>query len=258
MRMRFLSSGESHRPMTTVSTPQPPLGEHRANVREYLRGIDLPFESVAGTIVRERLATEDDEDLLRSSLVLWACAACGGDLRDALPVAASFHLFDLFVRLHDELVDGSVEHWGIGQSLNAGDALYALAFRTLADGVIDAGRRLKVAGLVARAVLESVEGRNVDIERSESDGLLQQVRSVRRRIAALTGAALGSGALLSGANDRIVRGFIRAGYLLAVAATVDEPKLARRVGSKACEAIARCSVDTSHNVSFEQVVRYVT
>jgi len=244
--------------MTTVSSPQPPLGEHRANVREYLRGIDLPFESVAGTIVRERLATEDDEDLLRSSLVLWACAACGGDLRDALPVAASFHLFDRFVRLHDELVDGSVEHWGLGQSLNAGDALYALAFHTLAEGVIDAQRRLAVAGLVARAVLESIEGRNVDIDRGESNELLPRLRSVRRRIAALTGAALGSGAILAGAKERTVRGFIRAGYLLAVAATVDDPKLARRVGSKACEAIARCSVDASHNASFQHVVRYVT
>lgn len=256
--MRFPSCGESPRPMTIASTPQPPLGEHRANVRDYLRGIDLPFESVAGTIVRERLATDDDEDLLRSSLVLWACAACGGDLRDALPVAASFHLFDLFVRLHDELVEGSVEHWGLGQSLNAGDAIYALAFRTLADGVIEAQRRLAVAGLVARGVLESIEGRNVDLERPERAGLLPQVRSVRRRVAALTGAALGSGALLAGVNERIVRGFIRAGYLLAVAATVDDSKLARRVGSKACEAIARCSVDASHSVSFEQVVRYLT
>lgn len=240
--------------MTTVSTPQPPLGEHRANVREYLRGIELPFESVAGTIVRERLATEDDEDLLRSSLVLWACAACGGDLRDALPVAAAFHLFDRFVRLHDELVDGSVEHWGLGQSLNAGDALYALAFRTLADGVVDAQRRLAVAGLVARAVLESIEGRHVDIERPESNELLPQLRSVRRRVAALTGAALGSGAILAGAHERVVRGFIRAGYLLAVASTVDDPKLARRVGSKACEAITRCGVDSQHRASFNDVI----
>ena len=245
--------------MTAVSTPQPPLGEHRANVRDYLRGIDLPFESVAGTIVRERLATEDDEDLLRSSLVLWACAACGGDLRDALPVAASFHLFDRFVRLHDELVDGSVEHWGLGQSLNAGDALYALAFRTLADGVIDAQRRLTVAGLVARAVLESIEGRNVDIERPESDKLLPQVRSVRRRIAALTGAALGSGAIIAGANERVQRGFIRAGYLLAVAAsTVDDAKLAHRIGAKANEAITRCGVELEHRNAFETVVAYVT
>ncbi|HKE36772.1 MAG TPA: polyprenyl synthetase family protein [Candidatus Baltobacteraceae bacterium] len=240
--------------MTTVSKPQPPLGEHRANVREYLRRIDLPFESVAGTIVRERLATEDDEDLLRSSLVLWACAACGGDLRDALPVAASFHLFDRFVRLHDELVDGSVEHWGMGQSLNAGDALYALAFRTLAEGVVDAKRRLSVAGLVARAVLESIEGRNVDIERSESDGLFPQLRSVRRRVAGLTGAALGSGATLAGANERTVRGFIRAGYLLAVASTVDDPKLARRVGAKAAEAIARCGVEPEYRAGFTDVI----
>lgn len=242
-----------------VSERQPPFGEHRALVREYLRKLELPFESVAGTIVRERLAAEDDEDLLRSSLVLWASDACGGDLRDALPVAASFQLFDRFMRLHDELVEGrSVANWGLGQSLNAGDALYAIAFRTLAEDVVDAPRRLKVAGLVARAVLESIEGRNVDLERPNDDGLLPQVRSLRRRIAALTGAALCAGAIIAGASDRTVRGFNRAGHLLAVAATVDDPKLAQRVGAKANEAITRCGVDANHLASFKGVVSYVT
>jgi len=128
------------------------------------------------------------------------------------------------------------------------------AFRALADGVVEAPRRLAVAGLVARAVLESIEGRNVDIERTASDGLLPQVRSVRRRVAALTGAALGAGAVLSAAQERVVRGFVRAGYLLAVAATVDDRKLARRVGTKAFEAIDRCGLAAEYRTGFEQTV----
>ncbi|MBV8283204.1 MAG: polyprenyl synthetase family protein [Candidatus Eremiobacteraeota bacterium] len=244
--------------MTVAPRSQPPLGEHRAYVRQYLRGLDLPFESVAGTIVRQRLASLVEEDLVRSSLVLWACAACGGDLGDALPVAASFHLFDRFMRLHDELVEGrSVAEWGLGQSLNAGDALYALAFRALADGVQDAPRRLEAADLVTHAVLEAIEGRNVDLGRPEDDGLLPQVRSLRRRIAALTGAALGAGAIIAGAPEDVVRGFIRAGYLLAIAATIDEPQLAARVGSKAVARMVRCIDDPEQRRAFEQTVEYV-
>lgn len=237
--------------MTLVS--EAPLGEHRALVRQYLRGLDLPFESVAGTIVRERLATEVEEDLLRSSLVLWACAACNGDVADAVPVAASFHLFDRFMRLHDELVEGrSVADFGLGQSLNAGDALYALAFSALADGVIDAPRRLAAANLVGRAVLDAIEGRNVDLGRAGDDGLLSQVRSLRRRIAALTGAALGSGAIIAGAPETVVRGFIRAGYLLAFASTIDDPALAKRLAKKANERLSRHGVVVTLSLSKDQ------
>ena len=78
--------------------------------------------------------------------VLWACAAQTRDLADALPVAAAFDLFDRFMLLHDELADESaatVARWGLGQSLNAGDALYALAFRTLASDVQHPQRRLQ-------------------------------------------------------------------------------------------------------------------
>ena len=241
--------------MTLVSNRQPPLGEHRAMVREYLRGLDLPFESVAGAIVRERLATLGEEDLLRPGLVLWACDACGGDLRDALPVAASFYLFDRFMRMHDELVeDHEIARWGLGQTLNAGDALYALAFRTLAHDVIDARHRLEAATLVTRAVLEAIEGRNVDLERQDGDGLLSQVRSVNRRVASLMGAALAVGALIAGADERTVRGFMRAGRLLAGAATIDEPELAKRVGGKCAGAMSRSLSDETRRKEFADVI----
>jgi geranylgeranyl diphosphate synthase type I len=232
------------------------MTDHRALVRDYLRTLELPFESVAGTIVRERLAAGAEEDLLRSSLVLWACAACGGDLSDALPVAAAFHLFDRFMHLHDELVEESdAEQWDLGQRLNAGDALYALAFHALAEGPVHPERRLAAAHLVARAVLEAIEGRNVDLGRAPNDGLMPHVRSLRRRIAALTGAALGAGATIAGASENAVRGFVRAGHLLAVAATVDDPRLAKRVGEKAVSAIRSCVNDPRRCQEFEELLR---
>jgi len=248
--------------MTAVSKRQPPLGEHRASVRKYLRDVDLPFESVAGAIVQERLAADTEDDLLRSSLALWACRACGGDERDALPIAASLYLFDRFMLLHDELVeDQRMPRWGLGQSLNAGDALYALAFRTLAEDVVNAQRRLEAAALVARAVLESIEGRNVDLERTahgRDNGLLAQVRSVRRRSAVLTGAAVSAGVIVAGAPEATLRGLDRAGRLLAVLATVNDEHLARRLGEKANRAVARVITDADRRKEFEEVVNYVS
>jgi hypothetical protein len=243
-----------------------PLGEHRARLLEYLRGISLPVGSVAATIIAERRQTDLEQLMLRPNLVLWAYAACGGTAqtsRDALAVAAAFDLFDRFMLLHDELVEEKdVARWGLGQSLNAGDALYAMALRALAQDVVDPQRRLSVASLVTRAVLEAIEGRTNDIERGArgsrvDDGLLARVRSMRRRSAALTGAALEAGALLAGANAPVRRAFNRAGRLVAAAADSHEPLLAQRLAVKAVASIERCIPRRTHVEAFENVVRHV-
>ncbi|MBV8116370.1 MAG: polyprenyl synthetase family protein [Candidatus Eremiobacteraeota bacterium] len=263
--------------MFPTSCESLPLGEHRARLLEYLRAIGIPVGSVAGTIIAERRQTDDDRLLLRPNLVLWACGACGGahDARaDALAVAAAFDLFDRFIRLHDELVDVDeraprerakgmlVARWGLGQSLNAGDALYAMALRALAQDVRDAERRLRVAALVTGAVLEAIEGRTQDLERGTRgpharDGLLARVRSVRRRSAALTGAALEAGALLAGARVRVCRAFNRAGRLLAAAAEGDDTILAERLATKAIACVERYLHQATFVEEFRSVARHV-
>ena len=253
--------------MPLASQPLP-LGDNRALVLEYLRGIALPLRSVAWTIIEEAGPPQAQRPLLRPSLVLWSCAACGGDLNDALPVAAAFDLFDRFMLLHDALVDapparggGQSEtpaaRWGLGQSLNAGDALYAMALRALAQDVGNAPRRLQAASLVTRAVLKAIEGRANDIERGAGDGLRARVRSLRDRSATLTGAAIESGALIAGAPAPVQRAFNRAGGLLDAAGAADDPLLARRLSEKACAAIRRCIPIRDRLDAFEEVTRYV-
>ncbi len=264
--------------MPSAPSESLPLGEHRARVVEYLRGIALPFRSVAGTIIEERGLAEVDRLMLRPNLVLWACRACGGDadaIGDALPVAAAFDLFDRFMLLHDKLVEEDeatalagersacsvVVRWGLGQSLNAGDALYAMALRVLAQDVGDPERRLRVASLVTRAVLEAIEGRTSDTERGpngrESSGLLARVRSVRRRSAALTGAALEAGALIANAEAGVCRGFRRAGRLLAAAVNSRDPGLAARLSGKAVASIERSIPELADLEGFENLARHV-
>jgi geranylgeranyl pyrophosphate synthase len=221
--------------MALAPKQQPPLGEHRALVREYLRRIALPFESVAGTIVRERLASEREEELLRPSLVLWACQACGGAARAAVPVAAAIALFERSMRLHDELAEeGALAQWGLGQSLNAGDALYAIAFRTLADDAVKPQRRLAATRIVARAVLEAIEGRN----------------------GAMTAAALASGALIAGASENLRRCFARAGRMLAGVTAASDSEGARAMAHRAVSAMHRCGIEAAHCATFEDLVAY--
>jgi len=241
--------------MPPASEPLP-LSEHRARVLAYLRGATLSLQSVAWTIIEEG-RDGSDSLMLRPSLVLWACAACGGEsgeFADALPVAAAFDLFDRFMLLHDVLIEETapaaggpfgevVARWGLGQSLNAGDALYAMALRALAQDVTNAERRLSAASLVAHAVLEAIEGRSSDVERAPG--------------AALTGAALESGALIAGANPAVCRGFNRAGRLLASAGSSGDARLAQRLAEKAIGLIQRCIPERRYVGAFEFLARHV-
>ncbi len=219
-----------------------PLDEHRANIARYLRGLDLSFAAVAGRIIAERLPPHGASDPVRPSLVLWACSANSSDLADALPVAAAFALFDRFMVLHGELADGyapTVARWGLGQSLNAGDALFALAFRALASDVRNPRRRLEAARLVGEAVLEAIE-----------------LSDERAAHAALTGAALYAGAIVGGADEQVAQYFGRAGRLIGKSASTRDPALAERFGRRAVAALRRC-VGPEHLQAFEEVAVYV-
>jgi geranylgeranyl pyrophosphate synthase len=177
-----------------------PLSDYQLSVRQYLGRYVFPADSVAGRIIEERLPAHQACDSLRPSLVLWTCEAAKGDRADALPVAAAFDLFDRFLLLHEELTDGqtaTVARWGLGQSLNAGDALYALAFRTLAGDVIHPQWRLDTAKLVGEAVLEAIDARDE-----------------RARDAVLTGAAMAAGARIAGCDARSAGTFANAGKAL--------------------------------------------
>lgn len=214
--------------MTALGDPLP-LTNHRACLAQYLSKVSFTTATVAGRIIEER-SIRQIRDPLRPALVLWACEARNGDLRDAVPVAAAFDLFDRFLLLHEQLTRESpvVERWGLGQSLNAGDALYALAFRSLAAGVVNPPRRLEAARLVGEAVLEAIACDNDDAARA----------------AALTGAALQAGAVIGGASDRVARAFLEAGRALA---TDPEAALAPLRRHSAPDALAE----------FESVVEYL-
>ncbi len=220
-----------------------PLRDYRTYLDEYLRQVSAPFESVAGSIIEERLPAGYGRDPLLPCLVLWAGAACGADIAECVPVAAAFDLFDRFLLLHDELsaqAAPALERWGLGQSLNAGDALYALAFRHLAGAVRRPERRLAVAKLVAEAVLRAIE---CDADGGEAS-------------AVLTAAALQAGAALAGADERLLPDFAAAGRLLAAAAFAPDAATAREASAQAVAVLRGCAPGADLD-ALEEVAAYV-
>ncbi len=220
-----------------------PLSAHRASLERYLSEIVVPFDSVAGRIIAERLPIRYARDPVRPCLLLWACSATGGDTADALPVAAAFDLFDRFMLLHDELADvraATIVRWGLGQSLNAGDALYALAFRSLASDVGDPPRRLQVARLVGEAVLEAIEDREAAMEGR----------------CALTGAALQAGAIIGGAGPEVAATFAQAGRALGMASETNDSESAQQFALAAIGALRPFTSKEDLDV-FAEVAFYV-
>jgi hypothetical protein len=220
-----------------------PLSAHRASLERYLGEIVFPFNSVAGRIIAERLPIAYARDPVRPCLLLWACEVNGGEIADALPVAVAFDLFDRFMLLHDELADvgaDTIVRWGLGQSLNAGDALYALAFRTLASDVGNPVCRLQVARLAGEAVLEAIEDRGGAMEGR----------------CALTGAALQAGAIIGGANADVALAFAQAGRSLGMASETNDRQSAQQFALASIGALRPCTREEDLDV-FAEVALYV-
>lgn len=229
-----------------MSTPltQPPLDAlpsmlttYPARVAVAMREEALASKSMTGRMSGYHMGWLDEHGrerpnvagkLVRPSLCLWACEACGGNADDAIPAATAVEWVHNFTLVHDDIQDGDRDRhgrptvwavWGVAQAINAGDALHALAFRVLTRSVINPERRLCAVRALSTATLEVVEGQCLDLalEGRVEIPLRGYLRMVRAKTGALLGAALEMGALVGGAPEAAVRRFRRAGYLLGLA-----------------------------------------
>jgi geranylgeranyl diphosphate synthase, type I len=213
------------------------LSRYRTLISDYMRERALAGAWLSGKMVAYHMGWVDEAGrsqpvktgkLVRPSLCLWACTACGDDAPAALPVAAAIEWFHNFTLVHDDIQDGDrMRHnratvwslWGTSQGINAGDAMHALAFRTIASGARDPQRALRAIAVLADAGLIVIEGQCLDLE-LEGDletTLRGYLRMVGAKTGALLGASLETGAVIGGAGERVGRLFRRAGRLLGTA-----------------------------------------
>ena len=109
---------------------------------------------------------------VRPWLTLLTAQAAGGAWEPALPAAAAVEFIHNFSLLHDDIQDQSplrrgrptVWHlWGVAQAINAGDALFALAFRALADLAPNPTWSEPPTALLATACLRLTQGQHLDL-----------------------------------------------------------------------------------------------
>ena len=169
--------------------------------------------------------------VLRPVFCCLACEAVCGDWRPAVATAAALELTHNFSLVHDDIEDGDLERrhrptvwsrWGVPQAINTGDAVWALAWETLAaamqDGVpaqtvVECYRRL------AARCREMIEGQYLDLalEGKVDIGPDQYLRIVEGKTGALIACSFELGALCGGAERDVADAYSRAGRLLGVA-----------------------------------------
>jgi len=178
---------------------------------------------------------------IRPLLCLLACAAAGGDWRQAVPAAAAIEIVHNFSLVHDDIQDNSPTRrgrstlwtiWGQSQAINTGDAMFALAHLALSR-LVDRG---VPAEIVVRALrrfdevcVELTRGQYNDMSFETRNGTGEAAVSVDEYLAMITGktAVLISlctelGALVAGADEDRVEHFAAFGRNLGLAFQIQD------------------------------------
>ncbi len=164
-------------------------------------------------------AHEDPGKLLRPQLAMLACQAVGGDVAQALPLAAGIQLIHDFSLIHDDIEDNSDtrrgrvtlwKQWGLAQGINAGDGMFViahLALHRLAEAGVAAPLVLEVLRRFDHTILHICEGQFLDISFEGNLGISEDdyLAMIARKTAVLVESAAELGALVGGADEATVK-----------------------------------------------------
>ena len=167
---------------------------------------------------------------MRPAVALLSAGATGGDPAVAAPVGAAIELLHNFTLIHDDVQDESptrrhratVWHlWGVGQAINAGDALFAAAHLPLvrlADGGVPAALVLRLLEAFDRMAIAIVEGQTLDLGFEGRPDVTPEayLRMIEGKTAAIVRYAAWAGALLGGVTEDTADRFAAFGLALGV------------------------------------------
>ena len=192
-------------------------------VRYHLGQLDADLRPLAAGSV-------DRGKRMRPAVALLSAGAAGGDPLAAAPLAAALELLHNFTLIHDDIQDESptrrhrstVWHlWGVGQAINAGDALLAAAhlpFFRLTDGGATPALALRLLEAFDRMTIAIVKGQTLDLGfegRSDVTPALY-LRMIEGKTAAIVRYAAWGGSLLGGADETAAARFAAFGLALGL------------------------------------------
>jgi geranylgeranyl diphosphate synthase type I len=165
--------------------------------------------------------SSESSKFIRSTLCLLSCQAVGGDTSQAMPAAAAVELIHNFSLIHDDIEDASYERhhrptvwklWGQSQAINAGDAMFTLAYLALLKlkerGIADE-KIASSAKMLSLACLELCEGQYLDVEYENRPDITIEdyLGMAAKKTAALFAASTSLGAYLGSEDRKLVDSF---------------------------------------------------
>ncbi|MBN2043975.1 MAG: polyprenyl synthetase family protein [Anaerolineales bacterium] len=167
---------------------------------------------------------------IRPLITLLVAETVGGDYQDALPAAAAVEILHNFSLIHDDIEDQSDKRrgretlWkihGIPIALNAGDAMFSLAFIAfnLPGNRHSSDINFQASSLLAATCLALTKGQHMDISfetqtKVSTDDYLAMIKG---KTAALLAASMQLGALLGGAPIDTQQAFYQVGINIGLA-----------------------------------------
>ncbi|MBZ0293724.1 MAG: polyprenyl synthetase family protein [Anaerolineae bacterium] len=153
---------------------------------------------------------------IRPLFLLLCNEAAGGDWHRALPAAAAVELLHNFSLVHDDIQDDSpIRHgrptvwkiWGVANAINAGDALFSLAYAALESlsSQVDSETVIKVWRVFNQTNLMLTKGQHLDMrfEHQDKVAIADYITMITGKSAALLSACAQMGALIATGDDRL-------------------------------------------------------
>jgi geranylgeranyl diphosphate synthase type I len=166
---------------------------------------------------------------VRPALAILSCVAAGGNADEAAPLAAALELLHNFTLIHDDVQDQSPRRrhrstvwslWGVGQAINAGDALFAAAHLPMYRLVTTqpAALVLRLAEAFDRMTIEIVRGQTLDLTFEGRGDVTTDdyLAMIEGKTAAIVRFAAWAGALLGGATELTAGRFATFGLALGL------------------------------------------
>jgi geranylgeranyl diphosphate synthase type I len=189
----------------------------------------LHDEEGFGVMIRYAMGWVDEHDQpyshptgkrLRPLLLLLACASTSTAWQTALPAAVAVELLHNFSLIHDDIQDNSFTRhnrptvwkvWGIANAINAGDAMFSLAYTALASlsNSLPAPVVLELWHIFNTTNIELTRGQHLDMrfERQSTVSIDEYISMIKGKSAALIATSAQMGALIGSQNSQLARYF---------------------------------------------------
>ena len=176
---------------------------------------------------------------LRPIFLLLACEAQGGAWEHALPAAVAIELIHNFSLIHDDIEDCDTVRrgratlwtlWGEAQAINAGDALFALAYQAISGldtAHLPPTRILRTVRRFTDGILRLTEGQCIDIAFEHQDFVTEAayLQMIAGKTATLLALSCELGGIVAGAPQAAITALREFGHALGMAFQMEDDLL---------------------------------